>query len=366
MPTPKTVRIELGPRSYDVRVGAGVLDSLGAAAAALDNVSQVVIITDATVARLYGQRATDALAGARLPASLLDFAPGEPSKTHKTWRMLHDAIFALAPPIDRDSLVVALGGGVVGDVAGFVAATSLRGLRWLQCPTTLLADVDASVGGKTGIDHPAGKNLIGAFHQPVGVLIDVETLRTLSDEDVRNGLAECLKHAVIREPSLLEFIETNVASILASDPEITTDLVARNVAIKAAVVADDETESGSRAHLNFGHTIGHALETLAGYDKLAHGRAVSLGMVAANHIAVARGLLDAGAAERIEAALAALGLPVRRGRLDARRIWQTMQHDKKARGGKVRMVLASGLGRVDVYDDITAAAVRDAVAALAE
>ena len=362
----KTIRIELGDRSYDVVVGAGVMSDLGAAATAVGDVTAAVVITDSTVGELYGAAAVGSLESAGLAATLIDFPAGEANKNLTTCGHLYDELFAVAPAVDRKTLIVALGGGVPGDTAGFIAATALRGLRWLQCPTTLLADVDASVGGKTGVDHPAGKNLIGAFYQPKGVLIDVESLRTLPAEELRSGLAECVKHAVIRDGELLEFIESNVDAIAACDEGVMTDLIARNVSIKAAVVSGDERESGRRAHLNFGHTIGHAIEAFVGFGEMSHGQAVSLGMVAACRMATERGLIDESLAERIDALLKAIGLPTRRAGLDVDEIWRIMQHDKKAIAGRVRMVLPVRLGEVEIFDDTTVEAVHSAVAALAE
>ena len=361
----RKITVDLGPRSYDVCIAAGQLARLGAVAGDLGRVSRAVIISDSTVADLYGRRAVESLAGADLVATLVSFPAGEASKTLATYGRLLDELLALAPAIDRDCVIVALGGGVPGDVAGFVAATALRGLRAVQCATTLLAAVDSSVGGKTGIDHPAGKNLIGAFHQPRAVVIDVETFATLPAGELANGLAECVKHGVIREEPLLGFIEENAEAILACDGDVMEELVARNVAIKAAVVAADEREAGQRAHLNFGHTIGHAIEVFVGYDKMAHGRAVALGIVAANHMAVSRGLIGAADAGRVESLLARLGLDVRISGLEAGEIWRIMQHDKKARAGRVRMVLPATLGAVNIYDDVTPDEVAAAAAALA-
>lgn len=324
----------------------------------------VVVISDSTVAGLYGQRAVDSLAGAGLNVEIIDFPAGERSKTLSTYGQVMDRLFGICPAIDRDCLIVALGGGVTGDLAGFAAATALRGLRWVQCPTTLLADVDASVGGKTGLDHAAGKNLIGAFYQPAGVIVDVGTLETLSEEDLRSGLAECVKHGVIRQANLLDLIEGNVEKIFARDAAVMIDLIARNVAVKAAVVSADERESGERAHLNFGHTIGHAIEVFVGYGRITHGQAVSLGMIAADGMAVRRGLLEQEASARIAGLLDRLGLPTRQSGLDADAILSIMAHDKKARAGKIRMVLPSALGTVDVHDDVTEKEIREALASL--
>lgn len=362
----RTITVQLGDRSYDVRVAPGTLAELGPFAADLANAAGAVVISDETVAGLYGDRAVDSLASAGLDATLLTFPAGEENKNLRTCSTLFDRLFELEPAIDRRTIVVALGGGVPGDVAGFVAATALRGLRWIQCPTTLLADVDASVGGKTGVDHPAGKNLIGAFHQPRGVLIDVDLLATLPKEALSAGLAECVKHGVIRDVGLLDFIEDNAEQILALDTDVMCELIARNVAIKAAVVADDETEAGQREHLNFGHTIGHAIESHVGYDKISHGAAVSLGMIAACRMAVERGFIEAEAADRVVDLLARFDLPVAREGLDPAAIWRIMQHDKKARGGRVRMLLPVVLGEVAAFEDITPDVVHRAVEALGE
>jgi 3-dehydroquinate synthase len=224
-----------------------------------------------------------------------------------------------------------------------------------------LSAVDASVGGKTAVDHPAGKNLIGAFHQPSGVVIDVTTLRTLPDAELESGLAECVKHAVIRDASLLDFLEARRKDILARDGDCLTELIARNVAIKAAVVSADERERGERADLNFGHTVGHAVETLLGYGAISHGAAVSLGMAAACRLAVDRGLLPAADAARVESLLLALGLPVRWRGLDPAAIWDLMLRDKKAQAGQVRMILPVRLGEVKIFADVAPEAVARAV-----
>lgn len=358
------IRVELGQRSYDVIVGPGELAELGPTAHSLGGVRRAVIIADTTVAELYGQRALDSLAAADLPGELLTFPAGEENKHLGTCASLYEGLFGLSPAIDRRTLIIALGGGVSGDVAGFIAATALRGLRWLQCPTTLLADVDASVGGKTGVDHPAGKNLIGAFHQPRGVLIDVDLLATLSDEHLACGLAECVKHGVIRDATLLALLEDRAEAIADRDPAALTELVARNVAIKAAVVAADEREAGQREHLNFGHTVGHAIEAFVGYDRITHGAAVSLGMIAAMDLAVRRELLTAADAARVGELLNRLHLPTAMDGLDFEAIWRIMQHDKKARDGRVRMILPAELGAVAAYDDVDPAEVRQAVDAL--
>ena len=408
-----TVRVELGSRSYDVAVAAGLLDHAGELVAGvagvsparnagvppvsrsgaspgqsvaagtprhttetpgggmrkslsrLPNASSAIIISDQNVADTYGRQVHDSLSSAGLPVAMIRIPSGESHKTLATVGRVFDELFAIRPAVDRNSVIVAVGGGVTGDIAGFVAATALRGMRFIQCPTTLLAAVDASVGGKTGVDTPAGKNLIGAFHQPSGVLIDVLALKTLPGEHIRNGLAECVKHAVIRDWPMLDWIGRNAVAIMAADTVVMTELVARNVAIKAAVVSADERESSIRAHLNFGHTIGHALETLAGYEGLLHGQAVSLGMVAASRIAVRKGLVAADLAAELSAVLVELGLPVRWPVADVPAVLAVMRHDKKAACGRVRMVLPTGPGRVDVFDDVDDGLLAEAVASLA-
>jgi len=360
----KTVRVDLGPRSYDVQVGPELLSLLGETAVRVGGIGQVVVISDSTVSQLYGPQATDSLVAAGLNVKLLEFPAGEANKSLATAGRLYDELFAIEPAIDRSCLIIALGGGVPGDMAGMIAATALRGVRWLQSPTTLLADVDASVGGKTGVDHLAGKNLIGAFHQPSGVVIDVITLKTLPLVELRSGLAECVKHAVIRDASLLDYIEHNAEGILACDEAILTELVARNVKIKAGVVSADERESGQRAHLNFGHTVGHGIEAFLGYGGATHGQCVALGMIAACRISERKGLVDASVRERITHTLASVGLETKVAGLDSGEVWRIMQHDKKARAGTVRFVLPTELGTVDVYDDVPEKDVMEAISML--
>ncbi len=360
----KTVRVELARRSYDIHIGPGLLDSLGQTVTSLGGIRQVVVISDTHVAGLYGQDVEERLKNAKLQTALLTFPAGEDHKTLPTVERIFDKLFGIRPAIDRNCLVLALGGGVVGDLAGFVAATALRGLRWLPCPTTLLADVDASVGGKTAVDHAAGKNLIGAFHQPCGVIIDVKTLTTLDIRELRSGLAECVKHALIRDATLLDFLEAHAEALLDCEPETMTELIARNVTIKAAVVTDDELESGARAHLNFGHTFGHAMETYLGYGRISHGEAIALGMLCACALATHRGLVETALQDRLESLLKRLGLETRCPGLDAGKIEAIMQHDKKVRDGKVRFILPTDWGQVDIFEDVSAREAQEALAVL--
>jgi len=332
----RTVPVELGDRSYQITIGRALLDRVGEMTSAAAGGTSAYIVTDSNVGPLYADNVAAALAAAGYAASVATFPAGEPNKTLATVSDLFDQVFAAPVPPERSSVVVALGGGVAGDMAGFLAATLLRGVPFVQVPTSLLADVDSSVGGKTGVDHAAGKNLIGAFHQPRAVVIDTDVLATLPPVELASGMAECVKHGVIRDAALVEWIETNAPALLAGDADLLGELIARNVAIKAAVVAADEREAGERAHLNFGHTIGHAVEAVAGFevgrdgaDYLRHGHCIALGMVAADRIAVGRSLLAESGAARIESLLAALGLPTRREGLVGGDLLAIMRRDKK-------------------------------------
>ncbi|KPK82067.1 MAG: hypothetical protein AMJ81_10130 [Phycisphaerae bacterium SM23_33] len=372
MPVTRKIRVELGQRGYDVAVGVGLLDEIGTEAASFAPTGRAVIITDSNVRGLYAEPVAAACGRAGLQTHVIDFPAGEQHKNLATYGQVMEGLLGLAPPIDRGALIVALGGGVVGDLAGFVAATALRGLDFINVPTTLLAGVDAAVGGKTGVDARGGKNLIGAFHQPRAVVIDAAVLKTLPAGELGNGLAECVKHAVIRDRSLLDFIEDHAEALPAAEPPLLAELIARNVALKAAVVAGDEKEAGQRAHLNFGHTVGHAVEAAAGYSGISHGQAVALGMVAALHVAVGRGLIEPAAVRRVRNVLSALSLPVRFADVpglpasarDPERLAEIMARDKKARAGVVRFVLPTNLGNVAVFDDVTPDQVSAAVRSL--
>jgi len=291
--------------------------------------------------------------------------PGETTKTLAQAERLYDAM--LRADVDRGSIVVALGGGVVTDLAGFVAATYMRGIAWIALPTSLLGQVDASVGGKTAVDHPECKNLVGAFHAPAAVLADVRTLATLPDEELRTGLAEVVKHAVIRDAALMDLVESHTDALLMSDPVTLEEVVARNIRIKVDVVAADEREAGLRRILNYGHTVGHAIEIalLAAGRPTTHGRAVALGMVAEARLAARRGLLDPATVDRLGRLLARLGLPTTLADLpDADRLLDLLRHDKKAEGGRLRFVLPTAVGAVTEVDDVAPQEIRDALAPL--
>ena len=291
---------------------------------------------------------------------------GEDQKTPATVGLIHDAAFARR--LERGSLIVALGGGVVGDMAGFAAATWLRGIAVVQVPTTLLAMVDAAIGGKTGVNHPGGKNLIGAFHQPRLVLIDPSSLATLPEREFRAGMAEVIKYGVIGDSELLAELEANgpqLASLNTLSAELLQRILVRSAAAKAKVVAADEHEGGLRAILNYGHTLGHVVETLCGYGTYLHGEAVGLGMLAAGEISLAMGLWSASDQARQRAVISAAGLPLVWPALDPNAVLACLQGDKKVREGQVRFVLPTGIGRVEIRNDVSEATIRSALASCA-
>ncbi len=342
----RTVHVRLGPRSYPIYIGSGLLARLGAACSRLKLGARCAIITDAPVARHYAKTAWKSLQGEGFEPALVTVPGGETAKCLKTVQSCYDQL--AAHRLERNSFVVALGGGVVGDMAGFVAATFLRGIDFVQVPTTLLAQVDSSVGGKVGVNLKAGKNLVGAFYQPRVVVCDLDTLGTLPDREFRAGLAEVIKYGIIRDAALFGQLERGLPRLLQRQPTALASVVARCCAIKAAVVGQDETESGPRAILNFGHSIGHALEAASGYGRLLHGEAIAIGQVATAKLSHALVGLPARDVERITNLLAKAGLPARI-RLSARqrhRFFAAMRLDKKVSGGEVKFVLAKKIGRV--------------------
>ena len=307
----------------------------------------LALVTDSNVERLHAGPLRKLMSDGGHTVTTTVIPAGEAAKTRATKEMVEDALIDAG--LSRDSLIIAMGGGVVTDISGFVAATYMRGIPWVAAPTTLLAMVDAAVGGKTGVDHPRGKNLIGAFHQPSAVFSDIEFLATLPEREYRSGLAEVLKAAVIRDAGLFLSMKTQAGRLGARDPDLMTGLVAAACRIKADVVAADEREGDLRMILNFGHTIGHALELLSGYQ-LTHGEAISIGMVAESRMATGLGLLSKDAADEIELTLGLLGLPVRlpagAGRMPPEKILEAARHDKKARIGRIMLVLPEAIGRM--------------------
>lgn len=327
---------------YEILIGAGLLSSVPAIISRCAPAYRYAVVTDHVVAELYALRLARGLHSAGHLVETFAFPAGEAQKTRETWAEISDAM--LETGIGRDSTVIAFGGGVAGDLGGFVAATYMRGLPFIQVPTTLLAMIDASVGGKVGVDTPAGKNLVGAFHQPAAVIIDPDLLRTLPAEHLRSGLAEAVKHGAIADREYLEWIEDSADELLAGDPEALSRLIVRSVEIKAEMVMRDEHESGPRKLLNFGHTVGHAVEALSGYGML-HGEAVSIGMVAEARIAERMGVAGKGTTEGLRRVLARLGLPTAMPMTwSAEEVVSRTRTDKKARGGRVEYALICAPG----------------------
>lgn len=342
--------VDTGSSRYPVYVGWGLLACLGERMRAAGLDGRAFVISDEAVAALYGDRVTTLLAASGFEPRLQSFPPGEASKTMATVERLYD--WLVAERVERWDAVVALGGGVVGDCAGFVAATALRGLPLVQVPTSLLAMVDSSIGGKVGVDHPAAKNMIGAFHQPRLVVADVSLLKTLPRRDYVAGWTETIKHALIADATLVEFLEENAAGLLEIDPLKTVEAVRRSAAIKARIVSADERELGERTLLNYGHTVGHALEAAERYRGLLHGEAIALGMVAAAAIATAVGLLAPEAVARQEELLRRFGLPLAWPSVGLGRLEAAMALDKKARQKRLRWVLLQEVGMATVRDDV--------------
>ena len=329
-------------RSYRILIEPGLFGSIPEYVVRTFGRTSVYIISDSTVARLYGRPLLHAFSRLDVAAFLLDFPPGEASKSAETVFALHTHLLQLG--IRRESLVLALGGGVVGDVAGYVGATVLRGVRCIQIPTSLLAQIDSSVGGKVGIDHPLGKNLIGAFHQPSVVLIDPELLRTLPEREFRNGLSEMVKIAAGLDRRFFAELERRAARIRRTAPDLLSGLIATSVGLKAAVVGEDEFESGLRKTLNLGHTVGHAIEAASGYQ-VAHGAAVAMGLVVEANIAKAMGLLSARDTERLTRLVRKLRLPTLPPRIAAKKIFfSALSMDKKSATSGPRFVLLKGIG----------------------
>jgi 3-dehydroquinate synthase len=347
-----TVRVQLGPRSYDIEVGQSLLTNAAMFLQARHSSRHAVLICDANVAASYAQPLASALTKDGYHCDLLPVPAGEPSKciaeAERLWNEL------LACKTDRKSLVIAVGGGVIGDLAGFVAATFGRGLAFFQVPTTLLAQVDSSVGGKVGINLPAAKNMVGAFWQPSGVLIDLTTLSTLPEREYLSGLAEVVKYGVILDAPFFEYLESVVPQLIERDAAVLERVVSRCCQLKAQVVEQDEREeTGLRAVLNYGHTFAHAIETVSGYGKFLHGEAVSIGMIQASRLAEQLGRIESSLTARQHALLSQLHLPTTAGSLDPDQLLAAMQHDKKVEHGKLRFVLPTRMGHVELVGGVS-------------
>ncbi len=346
-----SLTVALGERSYPILIGSG----LTAAPSPLsDHVAAgpTLVVTNATLDPLYGDRIRAALAGRRVESVILP--DGEHYKTLDTVMRIYDAL--LEAGFDRGCTLVALGGGVVGDIAGFAAGPYQRGVDFVQVPTTLLALVDSSVGGKTGVNHPRGKNMIGAFHQPRAVVADLDLLETLPEREFRAGIAEIIKYGLINDPVLFDWLESNMDALTARDPRALAHVVEVSCRDKAAVVSADERESGQRALLNLGHTFGHALETATGYSELLHGEAVAIGLCMAAWMSAREGRIEPADFERTQRLVASAGLPTRGPALATERYRELMGVDKKSLGGHLRLVLLEAIGGAVVSADFDAAA----------
>lgn len=342
--TVEQVRIELGDRSYPILIAEDLIGQM--AGMSLPRAQAALIVTNTTVGLLYAQALQAALSVHYAQVGVVALPDGEAHKTWATLNLIFDAL--LERGSDRKTVLYALGGGVVGDITGFAAACYMRGVPFVQVPTTLLAQVDSSVGGKTAINHPLGKNMIGAFYQPQLVVCDLATLRTLPPRELSAGLAEVIKYGPIADLGFLDWIEANLPALVAREPRALAHAVKRSCEIKAEVVGQDERESGLRAILNFGHTFGHAIEAGLGYGQWLHGEAVGCGMVMALHLSRELGGVDAAFVERCTRLIAAAGLPTKGPRLGAERYLELMRLDKKAEAGQIRFVVIDGPGRAAV------------------
>jgi 3-dehydroquinate synthase len=346
----REINVALGSRSYPVYIGSGLLSQTGRYLKESGFAGRFMVVTDSTVNGLYGHRLSWALEADGFEVSTLEVSPGEEQKSLENAGLLCEKLTSLRA--ERATPILALGGGVIGDLAGFVAATYRRGVPLVQLPTTLLAQVDSSVGGKVAVDHGQLKNMIGAFYQPEMVITDVSTLKSLPDSELKNGLAEVIKTAVIRDEQFFAFLEENVEKIKSLDEDVLEEIVFRSVRIKAEVVGEDELDTGSRHILNYGHTVGHAVESVSGF-KLRHGEAVAIGMVAAARLSNKRDMLGDGEVKRLWELIAQAGLPTEMPKLGVEEIMQAMKHDKKVREGKARFVLLESIGNAAIVDDVS-------------
>jgi 3-dehydroquinate synthase len=356
----QTLNVPLGDRSYPIHIGSGVLERADLLVPHLGQ-KKVLVVSNTTVAPLYFQRLRSTLEKAGISVISVLLPDGEKYKDWNTLNLIFDAL--LGAHCERGTTLIALGGGVIGDMGGFAASCYQRGMPFIQIPTTLLSLVDSSVGGKTAINHPLGKNMIGAFYQPKLVLADISTLDTLPDRELKAGLAEVIKYGLIRDPEFFLWLETNIEKLLARDGDALAYAVHRSCANKAEVVAADERETGERALLNLGHTFGHAIETGIGYGEWLHGEAIAAGTLIAAELSRRLGWLDAEAVLRIERLFVRAGLPVHGAPLGAARYLELMRHDKKVQDGKLRLVLLKRIGSAVVSDEADEATIVAAIEA---
>jgi 3-dehydroquinate synthase len=340
----QTLTVNLGERSYPIHVGANILDRVGASLQQVGLRGKVAVVSNPTVAQLYLDSIHDALSASGFEVEVILLPDGEEHKNLKSLVMIYDGL--VKARLERKSCILALGGGVIGDLAGFAAATYLRGVPYVQLPTTLLAQVDSSVGGKTAVNHDSGKNLIGAFYQPKLVLIDITVLRTLPRRELIAGLAEVVKYGIIADPILFRLLEDKIERLLGLDRELLIQVIATCCAIKARVVEQDEREDDYRAVLNFGHTVGHALEAATDYQRFLHGEAVAIGMAKAAAISLQQGFCDRKSFERVIQLIKKVGLPTELpSSISIANLLQGMEVDKKAAAGKIKFVMCDGIGK---------------------
>ena len=344
------LNINLGKRSYDILLGSGLLGKLGERLSQIVEPSRIVLITHPSLFKIYGDKVLSGFKDQGWTADLIEVEEGETSKTLGQAEKIFDRLLDLK--CDRKSVLIALGGGVIGDLVGFVAATFQRGVPFVQVPTTLLSQVDSSVGGKTAVNHPKGKNMIGAFYQPCLVLADLDTLQTLTQKEFRAGLAEIIKYGVISDSSLFEYLEKNVEKILQLDKKCLEYIIKTSCSIKAEVVEKDELENHYRMILNFGHTLGHAIEALTHYSKFIHGEAVAIGMVYAAKLSQKLGKCQEGIPRRLDRLVRKFGLPADLPDLQAKAIIESLYHDKKTMNHKIKFILVKEIGIVEIVDDI--------------
>jgi 3-dehydroquinate synthase len=338
----KTLEVDLGNRSYPIHIGTDLIDQPELFQACAKATS-IFIVSNTTVAPLYAQRLTKTLQTLGKPVRTIVLPDGESYKDWKNLQLIFDDLLQFGA--DRQTMLVALGGGVIGDMTGFAAASFMRGIRFIQVPTTLLAQVDSSVGGKTGINHPLGKNMIGAFHQPVAVIADLNTLKTLPARELSAGLAEVIKHGAIADAAFLDWIEVNTQTLLACDTQAMAHAVLRSCEIKSAVVSADEREGGIRATLNFGHTFGHAIEAGMGYGEWLHGEAVGCGMVMGADLSCRMNYITPSEVARLTKIIESMNLPIKPPQLGGQRYMELMQVDKKTEGGQIRYVVLEKIGK---------------------
>ena len=357
----KQLKIDLADRSYNILIGRNLLPRLGDHLSHLKSARRALVVTNPAINPLYGKAVSEGLQSAGLAVECVEIPEGETHKTLQDAQTVYNHL--IANQYDRNTLLVALGGGVIGDLTGFVAATFLRGVSFIQVPTTLLSQVDSSVGGKTAVNHPQGKNLIGTFYQPRLVAIDLDTLSSLPADEFRAGMAEVIKYGVIADPELFAFLEKNSEKILAKDTECLAAIIETSCAIKARVVEQDERESSYRMILNFGHTLGHAIEALTHYTRYKHGEAVAIGMVYAAKLSRQLGHCSADVVGQIAAQVDRFGLPSGLPEFSAADYIETLYRDKKVHDKNIRFILVKDIGTVEIVDRVSEADIEKALTA---